>query len=306
MLSAYLLVSHGSSDPRHQAGLSRLANIMRQHLDRSLCDELPTTPIGTQNVMGFRYPRSPQVTRVASKSLRSLKVSGCSSIPPAPVVGTATLETAPIPLAQQIEVFAKRAMAQGIRQVVIVPLFLLAGVHVKEDLPREIATAQDLIPPHMRLLCAPHLGSQSSFKRFVASRLKATSADRCLLLAHGSRRNAGNRSVRQLGASLDADVAFWSVPPDLETQIVELMQQGYQHITIAPYFLFPGSITDAITRRTEDLAERLSRLSLRLLAPLGTSAELGKAVAEAALSVPHSVSVRSRDRFFVTGSGITA
>ena len=308
MLSAYLLVSHGSSDPRHQAGLSRLADIMRQHLDKSLCDELPTTPITPQVITGFRHPRASQGLGMASASWRSVNVPCYSGVLPTPVVGTASLEATPIPLAQQIEVFAKRAMAQGIRQVVIVPLFLLAGVHVKEDLPREIAKAQTLMPSRMRLLCAPYLGSQSSFKHFVASRLQATSADRCLLLAHGSRRSAGNRSVQQLGESLDADVAFWSVPPDLETQVIELMQQGYQQIAIAPYFLFPGSITDAITRRTEDLAERLSRLSLRLLAPLGTSAELGRAVAEVALSVSHSVAIssRERDRFFVTGGSITA
>ncbi|MEO0988130.1 MAG: CbiX/SirB N-terminal domain-containing protein [Cyanobacteria bacterium J06639_14] len=199
----------------------------------------------------------------------------------------------------------KRVAAQGFRQVIIVPLFLMAGVHVKEDLPQEIAIAQRLIPNRINLLCLPHLGSHASFTHFVASRLKTTTADRCLLLAHGSRRHASNRSVRQLGASLDAEVAFWSVAPDLETQIIEMMQQGYQHIAIAPYFLFPGSITDAITRRTEDIAERLSQLSLRLLAPLGTSTDLGRAVAEIVLGASPS-GAWEPDHLTVAESGLTA
>lgn len=290
MLSAYLLVSHGSSDPRHQAGLSRLASMLRQHLEQSSFDDRHTTN-GRSTVVDVHSGRSLPAKGHISACLRPIRVPCCSGLPPAPIVGTATLEAAPIPLAQQIEFFAKRVMAQGICRVVVVPLFLLAGIHVKEDLPREIAEAQRLLSPRMELFCTPYLGSHSKFKSFVASRLKATTADRCLLLAHGSRRAAGNRSVRQLGAVLDADVAFWSVPPDLETQVVELMQQGHQHIAIAPYFLFPGSITDAITRRTEDLAERLSRLSLRLLAPLGTSADLGKAVADMVMTIPQSVSM---------------
>ncbi|MGF1520749.1 MAG: sirohydrochlorin chelatase [Leptolyngbyaceae cyanobacterium] len=288
MLSAYLLVSHGSSDPRHKAGLSRIADTMRQSLDWSLSDDPQTSFLASVNGLSqSRYTPAYPVSKAFST--RSPKVPYCSTLPPAPVVGTATLEAAHLPLAQQIAIFAQRVMAQGFRRVVIVPLFLLPGIHVKEDLPREVAAAQDLISSELELLCVPHLGSHACFKRFVASRLKATTADRCLLLAHGSRRRAGNRSVRQLGAILDADVAFWAVDPDLETQVIELMQQGYQHIAIAPYFLFPGSITDAITRRTEDLAERLSRLSLRLLAPLGTSAELGRAVAELALSASQSM-----------------
>ncbi|MEL6381090.1 MAG: CbiX/SirB N-terminal domain-containing protein [Cyanobacteria bacterium J06626_18] len=308
MLSAYLLVSHGSSDPRHKAGLSRIADTMRQSLDWSLSDDFQTAPMASfaSGMAQSRYTPAYPVSKAFAT--RSPKVPCCSSLPPAPVVGTATLEATHLPLAQQIAMFAQRATAQGFRRVVIVPLFLLPGIHVKEDLPREIATAQSLIPPDLELLCVPHLGSHACFKRFVASRLKATTADRCLLLAHGSRRRAGNRSVRQLGTTLDVDVAFWAVDPDLETQVIEMMQQGYQHIVIAPYFLFPGSITDAITRRTEDLAERLSRLSLRLLAPLGTSAELGRAVAELALSASQSVPMPTweRDHLSIAESGITA
>lgn len=285
MLSAYLLVSHGSSDARHQAGLSRLANLMRQHLDRTLREEAPPGPAVQSRLIGLSAVYAEQAAsleayRSQSHRFRRARAEARAQYPPAPIVGTATLEATPIPLSQQITMFAKRAAAQGVRQVILVPLFLLAGIHVKEDLPAEIAKAESSLPTTVQLLCLPHLGAHDSFKRFVVARLRAAQVDRCLLLAHGSRRKAGNRSVQQLGTILDAEVAFWTVSPDLETQVIELMQQGYQYIAIAPYFLFPGSITDAIICYTEDLAERLPKLSLRLLAPLGTSAELGKVIAE--------------------------
>jgi sirohydrochlorin ferrochelatase len=198
-------------------------------------------------------------------------------------------------------------MSRGVRQVVVIPLFLLAGVHVKEDLPEEIAVAREQLPHRLRLICMPYLGSHTNFKQFVAQRLAQTEAERCVLLAHGSRRSAGNQAILQLGKKLDADVAFWSVAPDLETQVYDMMRRGYQHIAIAPYFLFPGGITDAITRRTEELAEQLPKLSLRLLSPLGISADLSKAVAELVMGVPHTLTASwSQSAYPVAENGITA
>lgn len=310
--SAYLLVSHGSSDARHQAGLSRLADLMRQQLDRSLREEIPAESLVDRHLASRQpaYPL-PSVSQAAPRQALCLRRSAPpqrTPLPTAPAVGTATLELAPVPLSEQILAFAERVSEQGCRQVVIVPLFLLPGVHVQEDLPAEIQAARTRLPMHMRLLCASYIGGQTAFKRFVAARLKATQADRCLLLSHGSRRKAGNRSVQQLAAILDTDVAFWKVPPDLETKVIELMQQGHRHIAIAPYFLFPGSLTDAVTRRTEALAERLPKLSIRLLSPLGASTDLGRVVTEVALATlsPVQASPRWQERWQVSDGSITA
>ena len=71
-------------------------------------------------------------------------------------------------------------------------------------------------------------------------------------------------------------VAYWAVPPDIETQVIELMQQGCQKLTILPYFLFAGGITDAIAHRTEELAERFPKVQFRLLPTLGATAEMAQ------------------------------
>ncbi|MEM9120567.1 MAG: CbiX/SirB N-terminal domain-containing protein [Cyanobacteria bacterium P01_F01_bin.56] len=295
MRTAYLLVSHGSSDPRHQAGLTRLARGVRQHLGRlsrsaqaaishhgsvssteSLAVTLPSA-LESQN-------SDPEPVLFRSRSHPQGLASNL------PIVGTATLEAAEHSLATQIVQFTQRIAPQDVQQLVIIPLFLLAGVHVKEDLPAEIAAAQQQLSAGLKVKCLPYLGGRQPFKDYVAARLAKTKADRCVLLAHGSRRTAGNRAIQQLGQGLNADVAFWAVAPDLETQVYNLLQQGHQHIAIAPFFLFPGSITDTIIHRTEQIAEHLPKLSLRLLSPLGTSSDLSKVIAEIALTTSHRLS----------------
>ena len=277
MRTAYLLVSHGSSDPRHQAGLNRLAQATRPYL---------TCPLGPESSSAAAILRGqPGLNSTwPLDQFESSFLNATEASLDAPIVGVATLEAHKVSLAQQIAVFAQNAWSQGIRQVVVVPLFLLAGIHVKDDLPAEIAAAEAQLPARLQLTCAPYLGGKNDFKHYVSQRLARVEADQCILLAHGSRRPAGNRAIQKLGTMLNTDVAFWSVPPDLETQVANSMQRGYRRIAIAPFFLFPGSITDVITRRTEALAEAFPKLSLRLLSPLGTSADLGKVVAELALN----------------------
>lgn len=313
MFSAYLLVSHGSCDSRHQAGLSRLASLLRQQLDPSLSEEISVPMVREGPLLGLD-DRQAEETPLAVRPSQIHPTARPETIyrktlKPSPVVGAATLESARVPLSQQIVVFAERVAAQGVQQVIILPLFLISGIHVKEDLPREIETARAHLSAPMNLVCASYLGEHLNFRRFLSSRLQAMQADRCVLLAHGSRRQAGNRTIQQLGAVIDADVAFWKVAPSLETKVVELMQQGHQHIVIAPYFLFPGRITDAVIQYTEDLAERLPKLSIRLLAPLGASTELGMVIAQIARCAAYPEAASSpfpRDRWSAARDSVMA
>ena len=52
------------------------------------------------------------------------------------------LEGQPLTLAQQLVQFADEVSQCGGSQIIILPLFLLAGVHVSEDIPAEVAIAQ--------------------------------------------------------------------------------------------------------------------------------------------------------------------
>lgn len=197
-------------------------------------------------------------------------------------MGTACLEVGAVPLHQQIVAFSRRARAAGARRVRLVPLFLLAGVHVMEDIPAEIEQARQALP-NLDLEVCPHLGSHPGIKGLLRHKLRSAATELPVLLSHGSRRPGGNDPICALARSLGGTAAFWAVSPSLESQVIHHMQAGVQRMAILPYFLFAGSTTDAITHLTEELAERFPQMGLHLLPPLGPTPELAQLVVDLAL-----------------------
>lgn len=199
-----------------------------------------------------------------------------------PLVGTACLEVESLPLHEQIVAFCRRAQAAGTQRVRIVPLFLLAGVHVKDDIPAQVEQARAALPDLTLDVC-PHLGSHPGIKHLLRQKLDAATTETLILLAHGSRRPGGNDSICSLAQTLGGTAAFWATAPSLESQVIHHMQAGEQRVAILPYFLFAGSTTDAITHLTEDLAERFPQMGFHLLPPLGPSPDLARLVIDLAL-----------------------
>jgi sirohydrochlorin cobaltochelatase len=222
---AYLLVSHGSRDPRPQIAVRQLAEQL------STC--LPA------------------------------------------VVGTAQLELAEVPLHVQISDFASQVAGSGIDRVVLIPLFLIPGVHVMEDIPAEVvlANARGTIPA----IVSPFLGSHPDFANLFAGH-GSGSTERAIILAHGSRRSGGNQIVEDLAATLNVRAAYWSVPPSLTDRVMELVVTGANKIEILPYFLFAGGITDAIASSVAQLRSQFPQVELTLGEPIGNSPALVTAI----------------------------
>jgi sirohydrochlorin cobaltochelatase len=218
---AYLLVSHGSRDPRPQIAVRQLAQQL------STC--LPA------------------------------------------VVGAAQLELADAPLHVQISDFASQCGGSGSNRVVILPLFLIPGVHVMEDIPAEVALAN--ARGNIPAILVPFLGSHPDVANLFAWH-GSSSTDRAIILAHGSRRSGGNQLVEDLAANLDVRAAYWSVTPSLTDRVTELVATGASEIEILPYFLFAGGITDAIAESIERLRIQFPQVKLTLGAPMGTSPAL--------------------------------
>lgn len=199
-----------------------------------------------------------------------------------PLVGTACLEVGAVPLHQQIVAFSQRAQAAGIDRVRVIPLFLLAGVHVMEDIPAEVDLARQALPGLTLEVCS-HLGNHPGLQGLLRHKLRTTATEALILLSHGSRRPGGNAPIYALAQGLGGTAAFWAVAPSLDTQVIHYMQSGVQRVAILPYFLFAGSTTDAITHHTEELAERFPQMGFHLLPPLGPSPELTRLVVDLAL-----------------------
>lgn len=242
MASAYLLVSHGSRDPRPE--------IAMQHLAGLLC-----------------HNRQSDLPKIVTGHVASL--AKCETL-----VGTAYLELNPDPLHEQIIKFAKNALDFGCNRLKILPLFLLPGVHVMEDIPDQVALAKQILNQDIKIFLQPYLGSHPDLGRLLAKQVVGTKPEAKILLAHGSRRPGANNPVESIATAIGAVAAYLSVPPSFEAQVQELINSGYRSLLTIPYFLFAGGMTDAVVQRQEELKLQSPEVSFYLAEPLGTRAEL--------------------------------
>lgn len=247
MASAYLLVAHGSRDPRPEIAMHHLAGL--------LCRQIQAY--------------SPTVANAS-----------VASPPKCDLVGTAYLELRPEPLHEQIRKFGKQVVSLGCHSLKIIPLFLLPGVHVMEDIPAEVAIAQQCLAQDIKIYLQPHLGSSPDLVSLLMNRWSATTADAKILLSHGSRRSGSQEAVEAIAVALNAVAAFWAHSPSLESRVQELVSAGYREIAILPYFLFAGGITDAVADTQQKLKLQFKNVSFQLAEPLGASAELANLIWE--------------------------
>ncbi|MGB3532967.1 MAG: sirohydrochlorin chelatase [Microcoleaceae cyanobacterium] len=191
------------------------------------------------------------------------------------LIGTGVLECAPLSLTQQLQQFADLIRPQGMTRIKILPLFLLPGVHVKEDIPVEVAMAQQILGSEMTLEVLPYMGSQvDKIATVLADQMKLFTVETWIVMAHGSSRQGGNQPIKFLADKLAIIPAYWSVSPNLSEQIQALIQQGYSKIGVLPYFLFTGGITDAIAQSIQNLSQQFIDTELYLAKPLDQTTAL--------------------------------
>jgi sirohydrochlorin cobaltochelatase len=248
MPDAYLLVSHGSRDPRPQIAIQQLAVSLRSKLQGCL-------------VAG----------------------GDSSSHLSEDLVGVAFLELHPQPLYIQIQQFAKIAIAADCERLKILPLFLLPGVHVMEDIPSEVELARDAIGEDIVIDLKPYLGLSPKLqslltKQVAVNKVTPNKSQGLILLSHGSRRPDSNVPVEVLAESLGAVAAYWSVSPSLQSRVQEFLAVGHELIAIFPYFLFAGGITDAIAQSVEELKLLFPGVSFQLAQPLAAIPELAEVI----------------------------
>lgn len=274
--TAYLLVSHGSRDPRPQLGMEKLAELVR-----SLLGEGQKGKEKFSSCLPF-YPSSDWGSRESLLYSRySSNVGTAIAISNAwtPLVETATLELGNFPLHEQIRRFANQALAYSYQEIQVLPLFLLPGVHVMEDIPQEIAIAQQRISDIVEIHQLPHLGSHPNLGQLLINE-EIADVEAKILVSHGTRRIGGNRGVEIMAENLDAVPAYWSVDPMLPQQVEDLASKGYKEIGILPYFLFSGGITDAIAKTVTNLQQQFPQLHLKQGQPIGATPQLAELIVD--------------------------
>lgn len=250
MPSAYLLVAHGSRDPRPQIAMEQLAKFIYQ-----------------QKLLDAR--NSKKYADDSGENLLTILE---------PLIEVAYLELDPLPLHEAIKQKCDRALACGYNKLQVVPLFLLSGVHVMEDIPQEVAKARQISSPKITIDLQAHLGTHPGLIDLLTSQMAHTTAAAWILIAHGSRRPGAKVSIEEIALKIGAFAAYWAIQPSLETQVEKLVDTGCKNIGIVPYFLFAGGITDAISTTVDELKTKFPYINFHLVEPLGASPELAKLI----------------------------
>lgn len=221
-------------------------------------------------------------TGVLTRSVRSSVVRAVlePQSEQSPLVGTAALELAPSPLHEQIRQFAKEALATGYRKLQLLPLFLLPGVHVMEDIPEEVALAQQHLGDAIAISQQPHLGAHPEVGQLLTNQDAIARADAKILVSHGTRRPGGNEPVEVIAQQLGAVAAYWSISPNVEEQIEASVARGCKQLAILPYFIFTGGITDAIAQQVSQLQGQFPEVKLTLGNPIGASERLAELIVD--------------------------
>ena len=249
-------------------------------------------------IHGSRDPRPGEAVQLLAHQVELALGENC-------LIGTACLELAERPLHEQIMAFGDRALRLGCCSVKIVPLFLLPGVHVREDIPAEVSLAQQALGDALTLNILPYLGSYASMVPLLAQRLTqlrcpssaeatvseaiiseaiisdlSSATSPVILMAHGSRRVGGNQPLEAITTHLGATPAYWSVAPKLPDQIQALLSKGHDRIIVIPYFLFAGGITDAIAQSVVQLRHDHPSTTIILGTPLGAKPDIATLIAQ--------------------------
>lgn len=244
MSSAYLLLSHGSRDPRPEIAMQQLAKLVCNKLPKNHNASNSEHLVGIAALEMAPQPLHEQIQQFAKSAFGDCK------------------------------------LYQNHNCLKIVPLFLLPGVHVVTDIPAEVALAQQAINQDIMIEMQPYLGSHPNLEKLLAKQIAVIKTEAWILLAHGSRRPGSQETVEAIAASMPAVAAYWAGPPSLESRVKELVAAGYKEIAILPYFLFAGGITDAIAASIEELKLQFSGINFQLAQPLGASAELAELICD--------------------------
>ncbi|RMB82871.1 sirohydrochlorin chelatase [Streptomyces shenzhenensis] len=156
--------------------------------------------------------------------------------------------------------------AEGVRDVVALPLLLTRAFHAKADVPAVLRDA----PPRLRIRQAEVLGPSPLLLAALERRLRAAGVARAdrpstgvVLASAGSTdpeaiaviadiarkwRQTGWLAVRPAFASAGSPAGF----PRTEEAVRELRSLGCDRVAVAPYVLAPGFLPDRIARGARD------------------------------------------------------
>ncbi|MCW1969622.1 MAG: sirohydrochlorin chelatase [Anaerolineae bacterium] len=170
------------------------------------------------------------------------------------------------PIAEAI----RQCVQMGLTQITVLPLFLSAGVHQKNDVPNIINEARQQWP-HVRFqYCAP-IGVQYHTLSAMSDRLSAATRPNeqiaaektaVAVVGYGTRDPDANAEVARLARLLYEGRDFgWVEPayylltkPNVNTIIQRFAQLGAQRVIVLPYLIFTGYVYERMIEQATQVA----------------------------------------------------
>jgi sirohydrochlorin ferrochelatase len=204
--------------------------------------------------------------------LQDLIVEGCNGN----CFSTTTyLELGEKSLSDSIVEFSIECIKYNYQTLKIIPLFLFSGTHVLEDIPAQINLARKNVSITIELM--PLMGKSKDLIDLLEYKYQQYPQFKRVLFCHGTRLQIGQEESKIIGEKLKAEVAYWSILPNLSDIVNNLINLGVKKIVILPYFLFSGKIIDSIEQEMQVLQENQD-IELILLKPLGATVELAEII----------------------------
>ncbi|WP_447974038.1 sirohydrochlorin chelatase [Nitrospira sp. Kam-Ns4a] len=183
---------------------------------------------------------------------------------------------------------------QGVREVLVLPLFLVPASHLKTDVPAAIRYLREQYP-HVTFRYGRHLGITPLLTAILDERLREVEDGRplpdrartaVLLVGRGSSDPDANSDVAKVarlfweGRRLaTVEIAFAGLTaPTLEEGLTRCLRLGCEALIVLPYFLFTGILVKRITQQTAEFAARAGAVDIRCGRHLGVHPNLVEAL----------------------------
>ncbi|MGQ0812397.1 MAG: sirohydrochlorin chelatase [Nitrospiraceae bacterium] len=185
-------------------------------------------------------------------------------------------------------------LAQGIEEILVLPLFLVPASHLKTDVPAAIQHLR-LRYPRVVFRYGRHLGITPLLTEMLDERLREVErANRTVdrsetavqLVGRGSSDPDATSDVAKVarlfweGRNLaTVEIAFAGLTlPSVEAGLTRCLRLGCRTLIVLPYFLFTGILVKRITQQTLEFASRHPNVDIRCGRHLGVHPNLVEAL----------------------------
>jgi len=189
---------------------------------------------------------------------------------------------------------------QGHRELIALPLVLVAAGHGKGDIPAALLREQ-VRHPGMSYSYGRPLGPHPGLLEILERRIEKVLGDseradtHVLLVGRGSTDPDANAEIAKVARMLWEGRGYASVEPSfvsladpgVPAGLEKLRRLGAERIIVAPYFLFPGVLPDRIFSQTAAFATEHPDLTIGVAELIGDCDELADLVIERYLEAVH-------------------